>query len=204
MTNKTNRKKSYERLFDSDSEAPLSKRRADAAAGAIWDEYEIRFKREERRRKALKQKRKGNSEVFVPPPEKTKEGWTLSKNETSINFLRREIYALGLALIRNEPDWDVADLVTAVRVRPTTRPEKLDNVFHALFMTGFQDDERLSRQARWKLAKEAEYAHRHDVPPGLLCGFLYQSGDNNEIARKLASGYFEPAYFVPDGDDEED
>lgn len=35
------------------------------------------------------------------------------------------------------------------------------------------------------------YAHRHDVPPHFLIGFLYQSGNPGDLSHKVASGYRE-------------
>lgn len=42
----------------------------------------------------------------------------------------------------------------------------------------------LKRPALTKVGRQLLYAHRHDVDPDLLIGFLYQSGDPDEISRK--------------------
>lgn len=42
----------------------------------------------------------------------------------------------------------------------------------------------LKRPALTKVGRQLLYAHRHDIDPDLLIGFLYQSGDPDEISRK--------------------
>ncbi|WP_162888222.1 hypothetical protein [Sphingomonas mesophila] len=117
----------------------------------------------------------------------------LSKNEDAKNFLRREIYALGLAIRRSPPEWNVAELIASSRAHQTTRFEVLENqLFHALFMGVYDEDALIKRQERWLMAKELEYALRHSVPPEFLCGFLYQSGGRKNLLKKLEANYREP------------
>lgn len=44
------------------------------------------------------------------------------------------------------------------------------------------------------MAMELEYARRHEVPPCLLCGFLYQSTDRRKIGERLYKDFIEPAF----------
>ena len=61
-------------------------------------------------------------------------------------------------------------------------------------MSVYEDDSQISRQERWLMARELEYAHRHNVPSALLAGFLLQSGLRTDIPAKIKSGYIEPAF----------
>ena len=156
------RNEPYKRTFRTHTGKPLKRADVDKATLAIWQEYEKR---------------------------RTTTYWEnkfRSKNENHINFYRREIYILGLELLRNPPtSWSMNDLVENVRTKKTTRPDAMGSVFHDLFMCIYQDDLRISRQERSKMAMELEYAYRHDISPELLCGFIYQSGNRKDLSRKL-------------------
>jgi hypothetical protein len=45
-----------------------------------------------------------------------------------------------------------------------------------------------------RFAAQMMYADRHDIPPELLVGFIYQQGSEAELTRKLRSREFEPWY----------
>lgn len=168
------KRKGYVRTFELSPTSPLLRRQVYKTLTAIWDEHSSRL-----------------SDEFVEKQRK----FGLSKNEDAKNFLRREIYALGLALLAAPPNWKVADLVASVRVNPVTRPGALENrVFHALIMGVYNDDSQINRQERWTMTRELEYALRHHVPPHFLCGFLYQSGGRKNLLKKLAAGYIEPGF----------
>ena len=123
------------------------------------------------------------------------EDGSATKNESSRNFLRREVYALGLCLLKSSASpQSVVRLVEKIRASPTTRPEALSNTFHALLMCVWDTDQAISRQERSLMAMELEYAHRHRTPPELLCGFLYQSTDRKKLGVKLREGFVEPAF----------
>ena len=162
----------YRRMYVVGTVTPMKKATAAAATLAIWDEHNRRLKFD------------GVNEGFAP-----------TKNENAKNFLRREIYILGRELIRVPPQrWTVADLARSIRPVPLGRDEPLAHVFHALLMSVYEDDSQISRQERWLMARELEYAHRHNVPSALLAGFLLQSGLRTEIPAKIKSGYIEPAF----------
>lgn len=167
------KRKGYVRTFELSPTSPLTRRQVDKALVAIWDEHSRR----------------------TPTKFGENQKFGLNKNEDAKNFLRREIYALGLALQAMPPIWNVTDIVASVRANPVTRPEALENrVFHALFMGVYDDDSQISRQERWTMTRELEYASRHHVPPRFLCGFLYQSGGRKHLLEKLAAGYTEPGF----------
>lgn len=166
------RKSGFKRPYDPNAGQPISRQKALRTVNLIWDEYTWRM----------------SSAAHQGPYKPT-------KNESGRNFLLREIYALGLHLLSNPPtDWGTKDILGKVRTH-LTRPDKAGDVFHDLFMSVFDSDEgTISRQERHLMARELEYARRHEVPPELLCGFLYQSGPRTEISRKLAAGYVEPTF----------
>ena len=119
----------------------------------------------------------------------------LSKNEDAKNFLRREIYALGLRLKARPPSWNLCEVLVGLRKHQTTRRDVIGlNIFHDLLMVVYDEDDQISRQERWIMAKEMEYAHRHSVPPEFLCGFLYQSGGRKNLLEKLKDDYIEPVF----------
>ena len=119
----------------------------------------------------------------------------LSKNENAKNFLRREVYALGLELKRMPQRWNLAEFIASIRVHKTTRLDALNGrVFPALLLGVYEEDSSITRQERWVMSKELEYAEAHNVPPEFLCGFLYQSGGRQDLLKKLAAGFVEPAF----------
>ncbi|GAB5351628.1 hypothetical protein [Qipengyuania sp. 483] len=165
------KKRAFERNFDLKSEKCLRRKDAEQALRNIWDEHTRRL----------------GSSFLVGPYEPT-------KNDSAKNFLRREVYALGLKILScPSTNWATEDFLA--KVRPNlNRPDKLGNVFHDLLMSIYNDDSQISRQERHLMARELEYARRHAIPPELLCGFLYQSGPRTEIRKKLEAGYLEAAF----------
>ena len=175
------KKAGYIRGFELDPTAPLKRSHVEKLLLAIWDEHSARLR-----------------SSFAATQE-----YGLSKNEDAKNFLRREVYALGLALQRSPPTWNVAELITSSRAHQTTRADVLkNNVFQALFMGIYNEDDQISRQERWVMARELEYAARHNVPPEFLCGFVYQSGGRKNLLKKLGADYRERAFRdqAPDND----
>lgn len=169
------KKTGYVRTFEPSPAKPLTKHQVDQALTAIWDEHSRR----------------------VPTSYGAAMEFGLSKNEDAKNFLRREIYALGLVLQAAPPTWKLSELIASARANPVTRPEPLENqVFHALFMGVYDDDSQITRQERWSMTRELQYASLHSVPPRYLCGFLYQSGGRKNLLKKLAAGYMEPGFVV--------
>ena len=174
------KRRTYLRKFQPNPDQPLTLRQVSDALLAIWDGHTTRLPT-----------RWGDKQPYGEA----------TPNENAKNFLRREIYALGLALKTNPPEWEMADLIKLIRGKPVTRPEVLGRVFHALFLALYEDDDGIDRHERRMLAKELEYAYRHEVPPEYLCGFIHQSGGRKNLSIKLEDGYVEPAFVVVnDGD----
>ena len=171
----------YRRLFPERPRKPISLKVADAAVAAIWEEHDRR-----RSRKFLD------------------DDGADTKAESANYFLMREIYALGLAVMHSPPSWKMETLLEKVRdLRFSTRTP-MNNTFHVLLMSVWESDVQVSRQRRWNMAKEMEYAHRHSIPPNLLCGFLLQTGSNKKVLKKLQDDYVEPSFRSLPEDDEED
>ncbi len=118
-----------------------------------------------------------------------------TKNESAKNFLRREIYALGCQILNAPPSWDASDLLEKMECK-TTRPDALENEFHALLVCVYRGEQGLTRQDRSLVSKELKYAYCHRVPPELLCGFLYQSTDRRRLSDRLEKGFIEPAFRI--------
>ncbi|MEM6474607.1 MAG: hypothetical protein AAF687_00420 [Pseudomonadota bacterium] len=152
---------------------PMSRRKAFARLHQIWSEHDDR--------------------LGTPAPNPK---FSPTKNESARNYLKREIYRLGRTLLKYPPkNWSTAELVKKLRGDKNRRTDKLGHVFHDLLMAVYDEDfPLLDRQERWSITQELEYAHRHNVTPKYLCGFLYQSGPRSEIRRKLKAGYIEPAF----------
>lgn len=135
-----------------------------------------------------------------------KEIYEPTKNETRKNFLRREIYALGRALIDSKSNINWTKMLNDHRLKTYTRPDSLDNIFHILFLlfrdedlniTRQYEDINITRQERSNMAKELLYAHRHSIPEELLVGFIYQSGPRSDLPKKLEDeDYLEPAFRI--------
>ena len=165
-------KNRYIRAFDWKGNKKLKYANLRKITKAIWDEHSYR------------------------KTAKVNEGdGSATKNESARNFLRREIYALGSSLLSSSSGSQLAArLVSEIRAGSITHPEALSSAFHALLMCVYEDDEDISRQERSLMAMELEYAHRHMIPPELLCGFLYQSTDRKKLGAKLRDGFVEPAF----------
>lgn len=163
---------SYVREFSVKAERPLSKAGTEKILESIWREYERRL-----------------SSKFANGLR-----FGLSRNENAKNFLRREIYALGMALNRKKPKWEISELLTH-RSNKSTRHKAVEgHVFHVLLMVLYDDDSQISRQERWTMARELEYAFRHRVPSRYLTGFLFQSGGRKDLVAKLKEEYVEPGF----------
>lgn len=117
------------------------------------------------------------------PKGKDQNGKDVPPDERPDSFLKREIYALGRRLLHHGIEIDFTRASGKVRSGENRRSEADDNVFLGLLICTFADDNLLSRRLRSRYANELMFAHENDVPPGLLCGFLYQSG-----ASKVVSG----------------
>ena len=100
---------------------------------------------------------------------------------------QRRIFCVGKYIssgaIYDTPDLTIGrmdDLLEKFSIK-TTRPEAMENNFHALLWCVYEGEQGYSKQERSLMSLELEYAYRHDVPPELLSGFLYQSTSRRDL-----------------------
>ena len=139
---------------------------------AIHDEWERRINTQPE--PAVRDKR-------APPP----------PYDTANGYLKREVYRLVRRCITKQ----VVDLLRELVAkddsspRPTAYNEQDPFYWGFMFVCGM--DKRVSRQARWRFANELLYAHKHNVPPELLVGFIYQIGKSDGLRERLRNGHME-------------
>ena len=76
---------------------------------------------------------------------------------------------------------------------PSLGPLYEENPFHWGLLALFGKSKLLTRDERRLFAAEMLYAHRHDVPPEYLLGFVYQVGKQAEnMYEKVRSDKREP------------
>lgn len=126
------------------------------------------------------------------------QGHRRSPHEAAIGFLKRQSYELIIKYIKHG---DVRTFERAVRYegRPLPSQVRIDeNPFHfgllALFPTGTDYEDLISRQDRSAFALQMLYASRHRVPPRLLTGFLYQTGSLPQLRERLKEGFVEEGF----------
>lgn len=139
-----------------------------AQGAAIHDEWEKRWR--------ATHPQPATRPVAVPPYDKPN------------GYLKREVYRLVRRCIAG------GALETLKRIvahdDSSSRPSAHNQVdpFYWGFMMVCGMDDRIRRQDRWKFANELLYAHRHDVPPELLVGFIYQIGSSDGLREKIRQG----------------
>lgn len=140
--------------------------------------------------------------MFVQCVEQISAGWRLSASgegtspQMSRNGrLKREIYALVRHFLAQDHGNVIKEIVEDDGRAPANGPAFEDNPFHWGLLSLFEArGDGLSRGDRYLFARQMLYAHKHDVPPNLLVGFIYQSGKPQDIAQKLLAGTFEPGF----------
>lgn len=113
---------------------------------------------------------------------------------TPNGYLKREVYRLVRRCIAKQAVKLLQELVAKddSSSRPTAYNEQDPFYWGFMFVCGM--DKRVSRQARWKFANELLYAHKHNVPPELLVGFIYQIGRSDKLRERLRNGQMEEWY----------
>ena len=110
------------------------------------------------------------------------------------SFLKREVYRLVRhCLTRRSVDL-LQMLVTSDESSPRPSKHNEQDPFYWGFMFVCGMDKRVSPQTRGKFANELLYAHKHDVPPDLLTGFIYQIGKSDGLRERLLKGEMEEWY----------
>ncbi len=139
------------------------------------------------------------SQIFEARAEALIDGWLARRNavqggaESPNAWFKREAYRL----LRHYVDSELTKAFELV-IRKDNRPSRVSeeargNPFKLGLLAMFSD-ETLARSDRHVFGNQMLYAHRHDVPPEFLNGFLAVSGGPNVIAQKLKNGFVEPGF----------
>ena len=117
--------------------------------------------------------------------------------DTPNSYLKREVYRLVRHCIAKQAVDLLQELVAKddSSPRPTAHNEQDPFYWGFMFVCGM--DKRVSRQARWRFANELLYAHKHNVPPELLVGFIYQIGKSDGLRERLHTGRMEEWWASP-------
>lgn len=105
-------------------------------------------------------------------------------------FLMREIYWL-VDELKEEYGDKFEDALLAILIRAPEIPFHKAPYFWALKAANGAEDIRLTDDMVLRYGLALNYAHKHNVPPHLLCGFLHQVGGIRSIDRKSREGYTE-------------
>lgn len=111
-------------------------------------------------------------------------------------FLKREVYAFVLEQLKKPAEGSklkqvLEDVIFDHEKRLPANPSFSANPFHWAF-SALQHEEQISldgvrslkRYQVSRFARQLEYAQRHDIPPDLLPGFLFQVGSPDEVYQK--------------------
>jgi len=109
-------------------------------------------------------------------------------------YMKREVYRLVRSCLSRNAIDILQALVTEddSLLRPTTYNDQDPFYWGFIFVCGM--DKRISRQNRWRFANELLYAHKHNVPPKLLVGFIYQIGKSDGLRDRLLGDEMEEWY----------
>jgi hypothetical protein len=118
--------------------------------------------------------------------------------DTPNGFLKREVYRLVRRCINKQAVNLLRELVAKddSSPRPTAYNEQDPFYWGFMFVCGM--DKRVSRQDRWRFSNELQYAHKHNVPPELLVGFIYQIGKSDWLRERLRNGQMEEWWDTPE------
>jgi hypothetical protein len=109
-------------------------------------------------------------------------------------ILKREVYLLVNELSDRRYRTDFEN-VLIYKMESAPRLSFDSNPYYWALKAIWKDDEiGLKGSVISKYAKQLAYAARHNIPPELLIGFLYQVGGITKIANNLNSGSYEKWY----------
>lgn len=109
-------------------------------------------------------------------------------------YLKREVYRLVRRCIDKQAVNLLRELVAKDESSPRPTAYNEQDPFYWGFMFVCGMDKRVSRQDRWRFSNELQYAHKHNVPPELLVGFVYQIGRSDKLRERLRNGQMEEWY----------
>ena len=154
-------------------------------AGAIWDETRLRETREKSR--------------------KEEGGDPLPPFDTARGYFKRQAYGLLTHYERHAADKSmIRKLVTKYAFQPE-RPTFRQNFFHwgliAMYLVeGVKGRKQVDATMRavYRMGREMLYAHRNDVKPENLIGFIFQSACSEKIGLLVKEGRPDPSLtFTP-------
>lgn len=151
--------------------------RLTAADRRFWDEQC------EKLRELLKDRPKGRA-PGVPP------------SDTRSGRLRSFVYRFVRRLKRRNRLGIIARVVYGLDFEPNKVDFATNPYYWALY--AFENEEKLGITIKdmSRFSIQMLYAERHDIEPELLVGFIYQQGNDNALAGKVASGQVE-AWLAP-------
>ncbi len=113
-------------------------------------------------------------------------------SDTRSGRLRWFVYSFVRRLKQRNRLGIITGVVYGLDFEPTKISFKANPYYWALY--AFENVEKLSISAKdmSRFSLQMLYAERHNIDPELLVGFIYQQGNDNDLAYKVASGYIEP------------
>jgi len=111
--------------------------------------------------------------------------------DTPNGYLKREVYRLVRHCIATQTVETLQALVADDDCSPRPTAYNKQDPFYWGLMFVFGMDRRVCRKTRERFANELLYAHKHNVPPELLVGFIYQIGNSNGLRKRILNAEME-------------
>jgi len=118
----------------------------------------------------------------------------LSPYENANGFLKRECYRVICHFIERRAVRFFESVIRRDGNALSSVIKIADNPFHYGLTAMLVDQSVMTRNDKSLFSGQMVYAYRHSIPPRLLVGFIYQSGSNAELRRKLKAGTTEPGF----------
>lgn len=132
------------------------------------------------------------SEVLSNPAKATASGGA-RPYDTPLATFKRLAYKLIRNIVSTTGGYQILKNIHNHYLIDHKGPTISDNPFYAgLVAINMSQKNKLSPHRLAVISREMLYAHRNDVPPGLLVGFLHQIGDRSVLVEKLADDDREP------------
>lgn len=102
--------------------------------------------------------------------------------------LRRFIYNLVLELKAEKKLSVIRSIVYSLDYEPTKVNFSKNPFYWALYAAKGDGEVEITEKEMSRFATQMIYAERHNVPPELLIGFVYQQGNDQALAEKVRRG----------------
>lgn len=123
-------------------------------------------------------------EILVEHQRLTDSDEYLSPFQSPAGFLKRECYALILEY-RVEGKYTIIQRLSRSDMQASPQPTYQDNPFFWGLLAIDPHLTAIGRKNNRFYADQLKYAHQHGVGPEHLVGFLYQSGSESSLRRKV-------------------